>query len=121
MATADRRQTGAADHGGPPDLSNRDDNGRKRVWSGRIASTPNTFVTDGAWDRESTHTDDRESFLPIDAALELANDGVFAGLTEHFIGVPTDYSQAKTITSDAPEVLRRLRNDGAEAAVLSPL
>lgn len=105
----------------PPDLSNRDDSGRKHVWSGRIASPPETFVTDVAWDRESTHTDDRESFLPIAAALELAKDGVFAGLTEHFIGVPTDYSQAKTITSDAPEVLRRLRDDGAGAAVLSPL
>ena len=105
----------------PPDQSNRDDNGRKHVWSGRIASPPETFVTDVAWDRESTHTDDRESFLPIDAALELAKEGAFAGLTEHFIGVPTDYSQTKTITSDAPEVLRRLRDDGADAAVLSPL
>ena len=105
----------------PPDLSNRDAHGRKQVWSGRVATPPETFVTDVAWDRESTHTDDRESFLPIEAAQGLAEDGVFAGLTEHFIGVPTIYSQAKTITSDAPEVLQRLRDDGADAAILSPL
>ncbi len=105
----------------PPELSNRDAQGRKHVWSGAVAAPPETFVTDVAWDRGSTHTDDRESFLPIDAASGLAADGVFAGLTEHFIGAPTDYSQDKTITHDAPEVLSRLRADGADGAILSPL
>lgn len=105
----------------PPDRSNRAENGRKSVWVGRVAAPPEAFMTDVAWDRESTHTDDRESFLPIEAAKGLAQDDVFAGLTEHFVGVPTDYSQTKTITSDAPEVLRLLREDGADAAILLPL
>jgi D-proline reductase (dithiol) PrdB len=44
---------------------------------------------DLAWDKESTHTDDRESFLPIETASTLAAEGVFAGPTSRFHGVPT--------------------------------
>ena len=36
-------------------------------------------------------------------------------------GVPTEYSQRRTIERDAPEVLRRLREDGADIAMLVPL
>jgi D-proline reductase (dithiol) PrdB len=35
--------------------------------------------------------------------------------------VPTDYSQRKTVEQDAPQVLARLREDGADAAILCPL
>jgi hypothetical protein len=35
--------------------------------------------------------------------------------------VPTEYSHRKTLTEDAPEVLARLRDDGAQAAILVPL
>src|SRR5690349_21530765 len=56
---------------GPGDGSHRDDRDRKQVWSGLVGSPPATFDTDVAWDRESTHTDDRETFLPIDAAQRL--------------------------------------------------
>ena len=106
---------------GPPDRSNRDERGRKQVWSGDIAAPPARFDTDLAWDKEATHTDDRESFLPIDAATELAAKGKFAGLTQRFHGAPTDYSHQKTLEHDAPELLRRLTEDGADAAILTAL
>jgi D-proline reductase (dithiol) PrdB len=86
-----------------------------------VEAAPEKFVTDVAWDRDSTHTDDRESFLPINAASVLASDGVFAGLTEHFIGAPTVYSQAMTLDVHAPEILAKLRADGADGAILSAL
>ena len=44
-----------------------------------------------------------------------------ARLAPRFHGVPTEYSQRKTLEEDAPEVLRRLRDDGAEAAILVPI
>jgi len=106
---------------GPPDRSNRDARNRKHPWSAPIASPPATFDTDLAWDRESTHVDDRETFLPLDAATRLAQKGVFAGLTERFHGAPTDYSHKKTLEQDAPDLLRRLREDGADAAILTAL
>ena len=101
----------------PPDFD-----GVKRVWSGAVAPPPERLFTDNvAWDKESTHTNDRASFLPIEAAFELADAGVFAGLTPHFHGVPTEYSQRKTIDKDAPEILARVRQDQADAAILCPL
>jgi D-proline reductase (dithiol) PrdB len=51
----------------------------------------------------------------------LAAEGLFAGLTARFHGVPTEYSQRKTKTEDAPEILARVRDDGADAAILCPL
>jgi hypothetical protein len=35
--------------------------------------------------------------------------------------VPTEYSQRRTIEQDAPEILRRCREDEADAALLVPL
>ena len=106
----------------PPGLGNRDAKGLRHVWSGDIAPPPAALFTDNlAWDKESTHTDDRASYLPIEVAVELAAEGVFAGVTPRFHGVPTEYSQRKTLEEDAPQVLARLRDDGADAAILCPL
>jgi hypothetical protein len=106
---------------GPPDLSNRDGRNRKHVWSGEVASPPATFDTDVAWDREATHTDDRETFLPIDAMKRLVVDRTIGALSPRFHGAPTDYSHRKTNEDDAPEILSRLRADKVDAALLSAL
>lgn len=106
---------------GPGDGSHRDAANRKQVWSGSVARPPATFDTDVAWDRESTHTDDPETFLPIAAARRLVAEGALGELAPHFHAAPTDYSQHKTVGRDAPELLRRLRADGAEAAILTAL
>jgi D-proline reductase (dithiol) PrdB len=91
------------------------------VWA-IVADPPERPSTDNvAWDKESTHTRDRGSYLPIEVATELAGEGVFAGLAAHFHGIPTEYSQRKTLDVDAPQVLARLRADGADAAILCPL
>lgn len=103
---------------GPGDRSNRDAKGRKQVWSCDIGSAPATFDTDLAWDREATHMDDPETFLPIAAMRQAVSGGVIAGLTRRFHGAPTDYSHRKTMEVDAPEILRRLREDGADSALL---
>jgi hypothetical protein len=101
----------------PPDFD-----GVKRVWSGHVSPPPSKLFTDNvAWDKESTHTNDRASFLPIEAASELASEGLFGGLAARFHGVPTEYSQRKTLMEDAPEILSRVREDKADAAVLCPL
>lgn len=102
---------------GPADFK-----GVKRVWSGAVSPPPTSlFTANLAWDKESTHTDDRGTFLPIEAASRLVEEGTIGGLTAHFHGVPTEYSHRKTQSEDAPQVLARLRDDGADAAILCPL
>ena len=93
----------------------------KRVYSGPIATPPGLYTDDLAWDKEATHTDDPASFLPIRALGELAAEGRIAALADRFHGVPTEYSQRRTQEIDAPEILRRCREDAVDLAVLVPL
>ena len=96
--------------------------GAKQVWAGPTGATPERLYTDDlAWDREATHTDDVESFLPLGQLRELAGAGRIGSLAARFHGVPTDYSQRRTREQDAPEILRRCREDGVDAALLVPL
>lgn len=98
------------------------DRGRKEVWSGPTSPPPDElFTMNVAWDKESTHTRDRESFLPIETVAGLADDGLVGSMAERFHGVPTEYSQSKTMQQDAPDILDRLREDGADAVILTPL
>jgi len=96
--------------------------GTRQQWSAPIEPAPARLHTaDLAWDKESTHTDDRACFLPIEVASTLAGEGLFAGLTPRFHGVPTDYSQRNTNGIVAPRLLQHLRDDGADGAILCPL
>ncbi|MBX3501722.1 MAG: hypothetical protein KF889_19955 [Alphaproteobacteria bacterium] len=106
---------------GPPDDGNRDAHGVRHAWSAPVSPPPQGLTTNVAWDRDSTHTDDRESYLPIEAVTALAADGVIGGIAPRFVGVPTEYSQKKTMERDAPDVLARIREDGADAALLCAL
>jgi hypothetical protein len=105
----------------PPDKSNHDAKGVRHVWSGQVDPLPALNTDNLSWDRESTHTQDRESYLPIEAVSGWIRDGLVGGLAVRFLGAPTGYSQKKTIEVDAPEILRRLREDGADAAFISAL
>lgn len=106
---------------GPGDRSHRDRQNRRQVWSGSSANPPQTFDTDTAWDKESTHTNDRETFLPLDACRTLIAEGALGALAESFHTAPTDYSQRKTAEQDAPEILRRLQRESVDAVILTAL
>jgi hypothetical protein len=96
--------------------------GAKQVWSGPADTPPTRLYTDDlAWDKQATHTRDVESFLPLTRLAELAAEGRIGGLAARFHGVPTDYSQRRTLEQDAPEILSRCRADGVDVALLVPL
>ena len=96
--------------------------GAKQVWSGESASPPARLFTDDlAWDKEATHTRDVESFVPLARLQELAAAGRIGSVAARFHGVPTDYSQRRTIEQDAPEILARCREDAVDVALLVPL
>ena len=111
----------------PIDHANADRRGIRHIWSAPITPPPAALDTNNlAWDKQSTHTNDIESFLPLAAAQAHAaqsqvTGGRFAALAPRFHGIPTEYSQRKTIETDAPELLQRLRDDNAEGAILCPI
>ncbi len=98
------------------------DKSPKAVWSGDTASPPDALYTDDlAWDRDNTHTQDVESFLPIRHLQRFVAGGRVGSLAPRFHGVPTDYSQRRTVERDAPEILKRMREDEVDVALLVPL
>jgi hypothetical protein len=83
---------------------------------------PERLFTDHLfWDKEATHTDDVESFLPLKRLSEYARQGRIGSVSPRFYGVPTDYSQGRTIKKHAPRILEWAREDGVDAIVLSAL
>ncbi len=94
----------------------------KRVYSMPLSPPPARLYTDDlSWDKEATHTEDLDSFLPIRRLLEAEQSGRIGSAAPRFHGVPTSFSQRQTLERDAPEILSRLREDGSEVALLSPL
>jgi D-proline reductase (dithiol) PrdB len=93
----------------------------KVVYHHRVADAPDRMFTDDlSWDKQATHTDDTESFLPLASLQALADDGVIGSLNDRFFGVPTEYSQRRT-GLDADQVAKWCEHDGVDIAVLVPL
>jgi hypothetical protein len=96
--------------------------GGKEVWSGSTSAPPERLFTDDlAWDKQATHTRDVESYLPIRRLQELAGLRRIGSVAPRFFGVPTDYSQRRTVEQDAPGILAGCREDGVDVALLVPL
>lgn len=93
----------------------------KVVYHHRVDAAPERMFTDDlSWDKQATHTDDTESFLPLGALRSLADDGTIGALNERFFGVPTEYSQRKT-GLDAEQIADWCGEDDVDIALLVPL
>jgi D-proline reductase (dithiol) PrdB len=92
------------------------------VYSMPSQDPPARLSTEGLfWDREATHTEDLDSYFPVHRLQELAHEGRIGRLAPRLHGMPTEYSQRLTQERDAPELLHRCRQDGADATILVPL
>lgn len=84
--------------------------------------TPDRLFTDHLfWDKDATHTNDVESFLPLQRLTEFAGQGRIGKVSARFYGVPTDYSQGRTAKRHAPQLLQCAKEDGLDAMLLSAL
>ena len=79
------------------------------------------FTADLFWDKVATHTDDLDSFLPLNHLAEYAAGGRIGSASPRLYGVPTEYSQGKTLLGDAPKILEWCREDDVDAMLLSAL
>jgi D-proline reductase (dithiol) PrdB len=73
------------------------------------------------YDQHATHLDDVNSYFPISRLKEQVALGRLQSLAPRCHGVYTAYSQKRTLEVDAPEVLRRCREDEVDIAVLTPV
>jgi len=100
----------------------RESAGLMEVYAASAEPPPVSMYTDHrSWDKKATHTRDVESFLPIRCVAEFATAGRIGDPSARFYGVPTDFSQRRTIDKYAPNVFDLCRADGVDVALLVPL
>lgn len=73
------------------------------------------------YDQHATTLDDVNSYCPITRLRELASEGRIGSVAKCFHGVHTSYSQRVTMERDAPEVLKRCREDNVDVVLLTPI
>ena len=91
-----------------------------RVYSMPSDSTPDLRISHVGYDRQHTSAEDINTYLPLARLKEAVASGRIGALTPRVHGAPTNRSHRVTMETDAPEVLRRCREDGADAALLAP-
>lgn len=89
-----------------------------RVYSGPTDSMPDLRISHVAIDRDHSTAGDIASFFPLAALWHAAETGQIAAIAPRFHGLPTNRSQRTTIETDAPEIVKRVREDSADAAIL---
>lgn len=81
--------------------------------------TEKLYTRKEAFDRYETTLDDVESYLPITRLREYVDQGRIGDLAPRFQVIYSQYSQRKTLEVDAPAMLRQMREDGVDVAVLT--
>ena len=90
------------------------------VYSDVTDATPDLRISHVGYDRAHTTATDPRTWFPLARLQEAVKAGRIAGLTPRFHGAPTNRSQRVTLETDAPELLRRCREDGADVVILVP-
>jgi hypothetical protein len=95
---------------------------KRELYAERTDPPPERLFTDDLfWDKQATHTDDVDSFLPVNRLAEYAASGRIGSASPRFYGVPTDYSQNRTLERSAPRIFEWCLEDGLDAVLLSAL
>ena len=95
---------------------------RRRLARGDLQQPPaSVFTGDLAWDAQATHTDDRETYLPVRELNLAVDEGLIGNLAAHFYCAPTQYSARQTVEQDAPAIVQSCQDEGVDVALLVPL
>lgn len=89
------------------------------VYSGDTAADHDVRISHLGYDRQHTTAEDIRCWFPLEALRRAAVVGRIGGLTSRFHGAPTNRSHRTTLDVDCPEVLKRCREDGADAAIIA--
>ena len=91
-----------------------------KVYSESTDAVPDLRISHVGYDRVHTTAEDPNTWLPLTQARHAVKAGRIGAVTPRLHGAPTNRSQRVTMDTDAPELLRRCRDDGADVAVLVP-
>jgi hypothetical protein len=72
-----------------------------------------------AYDRYATTLEDVDSYLPLTHLHRFVAEGRIGAVAPRFQMIHSEYSQRKTLTIDAPEILTQMREDRVDVAVLT--
>jgi glycine/betaine/sarcosine/D-proline reductase family selenoprotein B len=90
------------------------------VYSGDTAQDHDLRISHIGYDRTHTTATDCNTWFPLPALRRAAAAGRIGAVALRFHGAPTNRSHRVTVETDAPEILARLRQDGADVAILVP-
>ena len=88
------------------------------VYSGDMQSNHDLRISHVAIDRKHTSMSDSGTWFPLPALRAAQRAGLVGQLAERFHGAPTNRSQRHTLEVDCPELEKRCKQDGAQAAIL---
>jgi glycine/betaine/sarcosine/D-proline reductase family selenoprotein B len=91
-----------------------------QVYSGDTAHDHDLRISHIGYDRTHTTATDPNTWFPLPAMRRAAQAGRIGTIAPRFHGAPTNRSHRVTVETDAPEILRRLREDGVDVAILVP-
>ncbi|HEY1410810.1 MAG TPA: glycine/sarcosine/betaine reductase selenoprotein B family protein [Rhodopila sp.] len=91
-----------------------------QVYSGDTAQDHDLRISHIGYDRTHTTATDSGTWFPLPALRRVAAAGGIGAVAPRFHGAPTNRSHRVTVETDAPEILRRVREDGADVAVIVP-
>ena len=91
-----------------------------QVYSVPSDRVPDLRISHVGYDRRHTSAEDINTYFPLARLREAVSAGRIGSLTPRVHGAPTNRSQRVTLETDAPELLRRCREDGADAVLLVP-
>jgi D-proline reductase (dithiol) PrdB len=91
-----------------------------QVYSVPSDSVPDLRISHVGYDRRHTSAEDVNTYFPLARMKEAVAAGRIGALGPRVHGAPTNRSHRVTMETDAPELLRRCRDDGIDAVVLVP-
>jgi len=91
-----------------------------KVYSESTDAVPDLRISHVGYDRKHTTAEDPNTWFPLAQLQRAVKAGRIGSLTPRLHGAPTNRSHRVTIDADAPELLGRCREDGADVAVLVP-
>ena len=88
------------------------------VYSGPTDTDPDLRISHIGIDRKHTTAEDQNSWFPLPAMREAVAKGLVGEMAPRFHGLPTNRSHKATLEVDCQELLARVKEDRADAAII---